>query len=134
MFLQYLRYPSIPVFYRVIYNEADRPSCPLVGSKVIPGLVRLIVPQGINGLQLMEAAVARRAGYHFTATYSNAGLGYFINSINGTEGDVINSCFWTLSFKPYLATSFVTSPVGISSYYPSFRAVVQWEYKQFQHD
>ena len=132
--LPFISYPNIPVQYSVIYNEDDRPNCPLAGNTPSPGDVLLIVPQGINGLQLMEAAVARSDQYRFTATFSNAGLGYFINSINGTEGDVTNSCFWTLSFKPYLATSFVLSPVGISSYYPSFRAVVQWEYRQFQHD
>ena len=122
------------MWYRVIYNEADRPDCPLAGNTASPGDVYLVVPQGTNGIQLMEAAVAKNDDYRFTATFSNAGLGYFINSINGTEGDVTNSCFWTLSFKPYLATSFVTSPVGISSYYPSFRAVVQWEYRKFQHN
>ena len=132
--LPFIKYPNIPVRYRVIYNEDDRPNCPLAGSKPSPGDVLIIVPQGTNGIQLMEAAVARGDQYRFTATFSNAGLGYFINSINGTEGDLTNSCFWTLSFKTYLARSFVLSPVGISSYYPSFRAVVQWEYRQFQHD
>lgn len=120
--------------YRVIYNEDDRPSCPLAGNTPSPGDVYLIIPQGTSGIQLMEAAVARSDRYRFTATFSNAGLGYFIDSINGTEGDLTNSCFWTLSFKPYLATSFVLSPVGISSYYPSFKAVVQWEYRKFQHN
>ena len=116
------------------YNEADRVNCPLIDGKASPGLVRLNVPQGISGVQLMEAAVARSDEYRFTASYNNAGLGYFVTSINGTENDAANSCFWTLSFRPYLATAFVTSPVGISSYYPSFRAVVRWEYMQFQHD
>ena len=121
--------------YRVIYNETDRPNCPLAGDTPSPGDVMLIVPQGTSGIQLMEAAVARRREqYRFTATFSNAGLGYFINSINGTEEDPANSCFWILSFKPYLANSFVLSPVGISSYYPSFNATVQWEYRQFQHN
>ena len=120
------------MFYRVVYS--DRANCPLIAGKASPGQIRLVVPQGINGLQLMEAAVARSDEYRFTATYSNAGLGYFINSINGTEGDLTNSCFWILSFRPYLATESVTSPVGISSYYPTYRAVVQWEYSQFQYD
>lgn len=119
--------------YRVIYNEIDRPYCPLAGNTKSPGAVRLLVPQGINGVQLMEAAVARSNIFQFTATFSNAGLGYFIDSINGTAGDVANSCFWQLSFRPYLADSLIVSPVGISSYYPSFRAVVQWEYKKFSH-
>jgi len=123
----------MPVFYRVKYNEADRANCG-VTDKPSPGLIRLVVPQGINGLQLMEAAVGRSNKYRFTATFSSAGLGYFINSINGTEGNINTSCFWTLSFKPYLAPSFVTSPVGISNYYPSYRATVQWEYSQFQHN
>jgi len=82
----------------------------------------------------MEAAVARDAKYRFSSTYSNAGLGYFIDSINGTAGDITNSCFWELSFRPYLANRFVVSPVGISNYYPSFNAVVQWEYRRFGHN
>ena len=118
----------------MIYNEADRFSCPLVGNKTSPGKIRLVVPQGLNGLQLMEAAVLKSDRYRFTATYNNPGLGYFISAIDDTEGDINNSCFWTLSFRPYLATAFVLSPVGISNYYPSFRADVQWEYKKFQHN
>ena len=116
------------------YSEGDRANCPLIAGKPSPRLVRLNVPMGISGIQLMEAAVARSGEYRFSASFNNAGLGYFVTSINGTENDANNSCFWTLSFKPYLATSFVTSPVGISNYYPSFRAVVQWKYMQFQHN
>lgn len=121
------------MFYRVLYNEGDRANCPLIANKTSPGLVRLNVPMGISGVQLMEAAVARNDKYRFTASFNNAGLGYFVTSINGTDNDATNSCFWTLSFRPYLATALITSPVGISNYYPSFRAVVQWEYMQFQH-
>ena len=121
------------MFYRVIYNRGDRSSCPAIDGKASPGTVRLNVPMGTSGVQLMEAAVARSTRFQFAASYSNAGLGYFITSIDGTANDANSSCFWTLSFKPYLATAFVLSPVGISSYYPSFRAVVQWEYRRFQH-
>ena len=120
--------------YRVIINDEDRANCPLAATVTSPGEVELVVPQGTNGIQLMEAAVAKNQDFKFTASFNNAGLGYFIQSINGIEGDLENSCFWTLSFQPYLATQLVTSPVGISSYYPSFRAVVQWEYRQFQHE
>ena len=133
-FAQFIRYPNIPVRYRVIYNETDRPNCPLAGKTRSPGDILLIVPQGTNGIQLMEAAVAESNRFRFTATFSNAGLGYFIDSINGTGGDIINSCFWELSFKPYLATSFIVSPVGISNYYPSYRAIVRWQYRSYQHN
>jgi len=112
----------------------DRPFCPLAGDATSPGEVHLIVPQGTNGIQLMEAAVTSCSNFKFTASFNDAGLGYFIESINGVPGDAENSCFWTLSFKPYLATQFVTSPVGISSYYPSYKSVVQWEYQRFRHD
>ena len=129
-FAQFI-YPNIPVTYRVIYNETDRPNCPLAGNTPSPGDIFLIVQQGTNGIHLMEAAVARSDRYRFTATFSDAKLGYFIDSISGTEGDNNNSCFWELSFKPYLATSFIVSPVGISNYYPSYRAIVQWQYRKF---
>lgn len=131
--IQVLKYPYIPVRYRVTYNESDRASCPLAGNTRSPGDVILFVPQGTNGIQLMEAAVARSDRYRFSATFRNAGLGYFIYSINGTRSDFKNSCFWTLSFRPYLSRKFVISPVGISSYYPSYKAVVQWQYRKFGH-
>ena len=82
----------------------------------------------------MEAAVAQNEDFKFTVSFNNAGLGYSVQSINGVTRDLDNSCFWTLSFKPYLDTKLKSSPVGISSYYPSLRAVVQWEHRQFQHD
>ena len=118
--------------YRVIINEVDRPDCPLAENATSPGEVHLVVPQGINGIQLMEAAVASCSNYKFTVSFNDAGLGYFIESINGVPGDAENSCYWTLSFQPYLATELISSPVGISSYYPSYKSVVQWEYRQLE--
>lgn len=131
---QALNYPDIPVTYRVVISEADRRHCPLAGNTASPGEVKLVVPQGTSGIELMEAAVAKNKDFKFTASFNDAGLGYFIESINDIEGDLENSCFWTLSFQPYLATQLVISPVGISSYYPTFKAVVQWEYRRFQHE
>lgn len=119
--------------YRVVYSEADRVNCPMMGDTVSPGEVQLVVPQGVNGIKLMEAAVAKSRNFRFTASFSRAGLGYLITSINGTAADVANSCFWVPSFQPYLAEELIVSPVGISSYYPSFNAVLEWEYRQFDH-
>lgn len=118
--------------YSVIYNEADRANCPLMGDTASPGEVHLVVPRGINGMKLMEAAVAKSSKFQFTASFSRAGLGYLITSINGTASDVANSCFWIPSFKPYLAEELIISPVGISSYY-LFNAVLEWKYRQFDH-
>jgi len=115
----------------VIINERDHANCPLAGNTTSPGKLHLIVPSGI---ELMEAAVAQNEDFKFTVSFNNAGLGYSVQSINGVTRDLDNSCFWTLSFKPYLDTKLKSSPVGISSYYPSLRAVVQWEHRQFQHD
>ncbi|XP_065919886.1 uncharacterized protein [Dysidea avara] len=129
-----LNYPDIPVTYKVIINERDRANCPLAGNTTSPGKLRLVIPQGTSGIELMEAAVAQNKDFRFTVSFNNAGLGYSVQSINGVTRDLDNSCFWTLSFKPYLATKLKSSPVGISSYYPSFKAVVQWEYRRFQHD
>jgi len=106
----------------------DRLTCPLAKGALSPGEVDLVVPQGTSGIQLMEAAVARCTNFKFTVSFNGTKMGYFIQSINGIAGDNENSCFWTLSFQPYLAEQLITSPVGISSYYPSYKCVVQWEY------
>jgi len=84
---------------------------PLAGHTPSPGAENLLMPQGVNGIQLMKAAVARNSQYRFTATFSNANLGYVIGSVNSTTGDVANLCFWELSFRPYLATQFTVSPI-----------------------
>ena len=60
----------------------------------------------------METAVAKSNKFWFTATgctFSNTGLGYFIESINGTAGDAANLCFWQLSFRPYLAAHILSA-------------------------
>jgi len=118
------------VTYKVIYNEADRPNCPLASNATSPGSLPLVVPQGINGIQLMEAAVASCNDFRFTASLTDPRMGYFVESINNVPGDPENSCYWTLSFQPYGSPKLITSPVGISNYYPSYKCVVQWEYRQ----
>jgi len=130
-FSQSFTYSTIRVQYRVIYVEADCTDCPLAGDTPSPGGANLVVPQGINGIRLMEAAIARNSKYCFTVTFDNADLWYFIDSINGTPIDDANSCFWELSFRPYLAKQFIVSSVGISNYYPSPNTVVTWRYRKF---
>ena len=122
---QTLNYPNIPVTYRVIINETDRPDCPLAGDTPSPGEISLEVPQGTTGIQLMEAAVAVDKNFRFTASFNSAEFGYFIESISGVVGDA--TCYWTLSYQPYMASTVVSS-VGISYYYPSYKAIVQWVY------
>ena len=122
---QPLNYPDIPVTYRVIINEADHPDCPLAGNTSSPGEINLAVPHGVTGIQLMEAAVAVDKKFHFTASFDYAEFGYHIDSINGILEDA--TCYWGLYYQSYNATP-VYSSVTISSFYPSFKAIVTWIY------
>ncbi|XP_055867340.1 uncharacterized protein LOC106055251 [Biomphalaria glabrata] len=62
-------------------------------------------------LYFLERAANLVTGFKFTSTYF-AGLGYFIDSINGIEGSIASKTFW------HISSSGVALECGASSYIP----------------
>lgn len=93
------------------------------------------VKRGSTALNVMEQAVTNfGTPYRFSATYFGAKLGYFVNTINGTESDSLESCFWFFFVRNPWGREF-QSTVGVSNFrVPGNGYSIIWRYLQIGED
>ena len=81
---------KVMVSYVIDYQNQDVCGPGLVA----PPQVDVKIPIQGSAQQVLEKSVDYGREYRFTATFFNHKLGYFVDAINGTSGNVKTNCFW----------------------------------------
>ena len=111
--------------YTVNYDKDD---CPSLINATEPGPIRLRVPKGIKGDELMKIAAEKDEKYKFAVKHYTD-LGSFITAINNVKMSEVQNYYWMLYYKPAEDDDFHLSDVGISSLQPSNGSVVKFLYQ-----
>ncbi|CAL1540364.1 unnamed protein product [Lymnaea stagnalis] len=123
--------------------QLEQPPCGLCGKPInvtVRATNLLVAPNfdlvaAITGepqrelLSFLEQAVELLNGFKFKSTYF-AGLGYFIDSINGVEGSIPNKTFWHIS-SAGKALECVVFLAGVSSYVPKKGEVILFNFTTY---
>ena len=114
---------EISVNYEIQYPDAQ------CSTATPPDAVNGAVNANSSVLRLMERAADLSTAYRFTATYFGSTLGYFIDTINGTQSN--NPCFWFIYIRLSTGEEFL-SPLGVSNYIISASGhSIIWRYETF---
>ena len=103
---------KVMVSYVIDYQNQDVCGPGLVA----PPQVDVKIPIQGSAQQVLEKSVDYGREYRFTATFFNHKLGYFVDAINGTSGNVKTNCFWLFYIRlPKKPKEFLPN-VGVSNY------------------